>query len=107
MVGILQYGQLPWKRSVLCIFFLLPGNSKPHETQKVKTNALKSLLKAKYSFKRLLFLRSIFTDNIEDDKEYAHSPSEFYYPDELDLDGTSIEVLKAEEAKAREKLTVL
>ena len=44
---------------------------------------------------------------MEDDKEYAHSPSEFYYPDELDLDETSIEVLKAEEAKAREKLTVL
>ena len=87
--------------------FSLPGNSKPHETQKVKTKALKSLLKAKYSFKRLLFLRFIFTDNMEDDKEYAHSPSEFYYPDELDLDETSIEVLKAEEAKAREKLTVL
>ena len=44
---------------------------------------------------------------MEDDKEYAHSPSEFYYLDELDLDETSIEVLKAEEAKAREKLTVL
>ena len=82
-------------------FFRLPGNSKPHETQKVKTNALKSLLKAKYSFKRLLFLRFIFTDNMEDDKEYAHSPNEFYYPDELDLDEMSIEV------RAREKLTVL
>ena len=55
-----------------------------------------SLLKAKYSFKRLLFLRFIFTDNMEDDKEYAHSPSEFYYPDELDLDEMSIKVLKAE-----------
>ena len=76
------------KRSV--DFFSLPRNSKPHETQKVETNALKSLLKAKYSFKRLLFLRLSFTDNLEDDKEYEHSPSEFYYPDE-DLDETSIE----------------
>ena len=42
-------------------FFSLPGNSKPHETQKVKTNALKSLLKAKYSFKKLLFLRFFFS----------------------------------------------
>jgi len=34
----------------LCIFFPLPGNSKPHGTQKVKTNVLKSLVKAKYSY---------------------------------------------------------
>ena len=62
----------------LFIFFSLPGNSKPHETHKVKTNALKSLLKAKYSFKRLLFIRLSFTDNMEEDEEYEHSPNEFY-----------------------------
>ena len=33
---------------------------------------------------------------MEDDKEYAHSPNEFYYPDKLDSDETSIKVLKAE-----------
>ena len=82
----------------LCIFFSLPGNSKPDETQTVKTNVLKSLVKAKYSFKKLLFVRLSFTDNMEDDEEFEHSPSEFYYPDE-DFNETSVEASRTSESQ--------
>ena len=82
----------------LCIFFSLPGNSKPDETQTVKTNVLKSLVKAKYGFKKLLFVRLSFTDNMEDDEEFEHSPSEFYYPDE-DFNETSVEASRTSESQ--------
>ena len=90
------------KRFFCVLFFSLPVNSKPHQTQKVKINALKSLVKAKYSFKKLLFVRLSFTHNMEDDEEFEHSPSEFYYPDE-DFDETSIEASRISESQKKIK----
>ena len=81
-------------------FFPLLGNSKPHEAQKVKTNALKSLVKAKYSFKKLLFLSLSFIDKLEDDEEFEHSSSEFYYPEE-DFNETSIEASHISESQEK------
>ena len=58
----------------LCIFSRsLPGNSKSRETQRGKK-------KWQFNSKSLSLKR--FTDNMENDEEYEHLPSEFYYPEE-------------------------
>ena len=68
LVGILQYGPLPWKRSV-CVFFLVPSR----EIQShAKHNEKK---KSKFSYKSLSLKR--LTDNMGNDDEYEHLPSEF------------------------------
>ena len=69
----------------LCIFSRsLPENSKfARNTEEEK---------GKFSSKSLSL--KILTDNMENDEEYEHSPSEFYYPEErLDenSDETSVE----------------
>ena len=45
-----------------------------------------------------MFLRVSLTDNMEDNEEFEHSPSEFYYPDE-DFDETIIEANRIRESK--------
>ena len=63
-------------------FLFIPGKFKAARNRKSKN---KCVLKSYFSYIRLSFTDH---DNIENDEEFEHSPSEFYFPGE-DFDETS------------------
>ena len=83
LVGILPYGPFPWKRSQavkLCIFcFRKPANSN-FATKTTKRKRANALIFAKKLPKRLIFYRAY---NKREKDEYSRS--EFYYPEDLEL----------------------
>ena len=84
LVKILQYGPFPWKRVNPCIFVLERRqqiqNLQPKQRKKICEYCHSSLWNYQKKLKRLKFC-----DISKADEEDEHSPSKFYYPEDLEI----------------------